>query len=129
MIDPNTVLKVLADATERRNDVLENIQATKGLAYSLHLKAVADTGNLYRTTNSLVCEKVPPEIVEIVAQMQSSAINALIEPFFFQEFPGIDDASIKKRHAACDEFVTNLEALFKQRRDAEQQLGGGAINF
>lgn len=111
------IIKALADFTERKGDVLETIQATKGPAYAAYLAAVAAVSNTYRSTNSMICSKFPKLLVEIIAEAQSTAVQDLIEPFFFLQFP-----DMKERHEACDEFVKNLTVLLEQRQAVENDI-------
>lgn len=115
--------KSLTEHFESQDDILVTVQATKGTAYAMFLSAMASTLNVIRTTNGMICEKFPPEMVELVHTMQISRMSAMIEPFFYDKFPGNDAAIVKQRHAACDEFQKNIEVLVKQRMALEKLVG------
>lgn len=123
--DEEKILKILADVSERKNDVIETVMATKGEAYARHLACVVEIGNLYRTTNSLMCDQYPKMVRELVFAMQEKAVVNLIEPSMMHQFPGHEPEQVARRHKECDEFHRNMTALFKQRREAETQLKAG----
>lgn len=126
---PKKLSDILMAASEKRTDMLDAVEFIKGPAYRRQLDGISKVANLFRTSNSLMCEKYPEDLRVAITKMQQIAIEELIEPFFMQQFPGTDLTAVKQRHEACEEFWKNFTVLMKQRRDAEKQLGGGTVDF
>lgn len=120
--DPKKILAAIHDSVETSSDILQSLKAIKGIAYAMHVDAVANIINTFRTTNTLICGKHPEVLVDIITNLQIDRAAKLVEPFFYSQFPGDDRDSIIKRHAACDEFQKNVTVLVEQRIAMEQKL-------
>lgn len=123
MTDMNKVNSLLSDFNTNTTEIMGTIRATKGPVYAAHLAAVAQVINIIRATNSMICEKYPTEIVDLIQTVQSKYTMALIEPFFAQQFPEDDPVSLKRRWAACDEFEKNVQILVERQMAVERAVG------
>lgn len=125
--DPEKIEQAIGDFGTNTADILESIAARHGNHYALKVGAVVGVICVIRTANVMVCEKFPPEIVELAQHTQTKIIGELVDSMFpspagLKDFEALA-AAIKERRSQIKEFEKNVDSLLKQRMAAEQQLG------
>lgn len=126
-MDMKKITQAISDLGENNTEFLETLKAVKGHAYTSHVAAIANVINIIRTTNSMICEKYPDEIVNHIHKIQSDYTSSLVEPFLLATMPGDDPLSVVSRWDACDEMMKNIAVLVERQMATEKAVGKSIV--